>query len=68
MLMYDPLKGKLVLTNSTLEDVQNIINTASAMLAVDSIVFQQEGVKYIVRNLKPISIKIEFDFERMEEL
>lgn len=68
MLMYDNEKDKLIFTNTSIEDVRNIINTVDAIIRVDSFVFNHEGKNYIVKNIKPVNIRVEFDFERMEEL
>lgn len=68
MLMYDNEKDKLIFTNTSIEDVRNIINTVDAIIRVDSFVFNHEGKNYIVRNIKPVNIRVEFDFEEMEEL
>jgi len=68
MIVYNQNEKKLVFVNTSVEDVSNILDTVSAIMRVKSFVFIHEQKNYMAKNIKPVSIKVEFEVEKIEEL
>jgi hypothetical protein len=68
MVLYDPNNQKIYFVATEIEKVSEVLGTAAVVSKVQNFVFEYNGRKMIVKGMRPAKIRLEFEFDKIEEL